>query len=112
MRTFVSDKQKKLFSTLESCGELVFACGSRGAVANLVGVFKVRKNDHGDDQLDVGDGACHVHIDWARMKRVALGEFHGEGVLSFYDGEECLFKLYRMAGPFSSEIEGLLGDLI
>ncbi|MNL14836.1 hypothetical protein D3C87_1357960 [compost metagenome] len=104
MRTFTSEKQKELFALLESSGELVFACGPKGAVANLVGHFKVRKSHHNEDQLDVGDGTCHVHIDWSRVKRFEVGEFHGEGMLTFYDGDEYLFRFYRMEGPFSEAI--------
>ncbi len=110
--TFASEKQRKLFAAVENCGELVFAAGPRGAVANLVGVFYVRTNERGDDQLDVGDGVHHVHLDWARLQRVEAGEFHGEGMLSFFDGSECLFKLYRMEGAWPADVIALTGNLI
>lgn len=110
--TFASEKQRQLFAAIENCGELVFAAGPRGAVANLVGVFYVRPNHHGDDQLDVGDGVHHVHLDWARLKRVEAGEQSGEGTLSFYDGSEFLFKLYRLAGAWPADVLALTGDLI
>lgn len=109
---FVSEKQRQLFAALENCGELVFAAGPRGAVANLVGVFYVRPNERGDDQLDVGDGVHHVHLDWDRVKRVEIGEYQGEGLLSFFDGSDCLFKFYRMAGPWPAEIAAFAGDLV
>lgn len=112
MKTFVSDKQRSLFEKLESAGELIFAAGTRGVVANIVGEFQVRKNHHGDDQLDMGDGTNHVHIDWSRVKRVEIDDFHGEGVLKFFDGDEILFRLYRMDGPYSSAIALLVGSLI
>jgi hypothetical protein len=107
MRNFASETQKNLFNLLETSGELVFACGPRGAVANLVGHFKVAKNHQAEDQLDVGDGMCHVHIDWTRVKRFEVGDFHGEGMLTFYDGDEYLFRFYRMDGPFSDTINKL-----
>jgi hypothetical protein len=112
MKHFVSEKQKRLFKELETAGELVFACGPRGAVANLVGNFKVERSEHDEDQLNVGDGTCHVHIDWARVKRCELKDFHGEGLLIFFDGEEALFRLYRMEGKYSDAVEKLVGELI
>jgi hypothetical protein len=105
MKTLISETQKQLFAMLEKSGELVFACGPKGAVANLVGHFKVAKNHHNEDQLDVGDGTCHVHIDWSRVKRFEVGEIHGEGLLAFYDGDEYLFRFYRMDGLFSDAIK-------
>ncbi len=111
MKTFVSESQRLLFQRLESAGELVFACGPKGAVANIVGQFKVRKNHHGEDQLDMGDGTNHVHIDWSRIKRLEVGDFHGEGMLTFLDGDELLFRLYRMGGPYPEEIMIMAGQL-
>ncbi|WP_413290581.1 hypothetical protein [Bdellovibrio sp. HCB337] len=102
---FASEKQKALFGLLEKCGELIYGGGPKGAVANLVGEFTVRRNHHGDDQLDVGDGTCHVHIDWSQVKRVEVSDYHGEGMLSFFNEKDCLFKLYRMSGPWPKEVE-------
>lgn len=112
MKHFVSEKQKQLFKQLEAEGELVFAVGPRGAVANLVGVFEVRRNHHDEDQLDVGDGTCHVHLDWSRIKRCEVSDFHGEGLLTFFDGEELLFRIYRMKGPYSPFVVAMVGKLI
>ena len=75
-------------------------------MANLVGRFQIRRHKT-DDIIDVGDGTDHVHIDWRRIKRFTVGDFHGEGMLSFFDGDECLFRFYNPAGPFSSEISAL-----
>ena len=111
MKHFVSEKQKLLFKQLEAEGELVFAVGPKGAVANLVGAFIVRRNHHGEDQLDVGDGTCHVHLDWSRIKKFEVGNFHGEGLLTFFDGEEVLFRLYRMEGPYSQGVASMAGQL-
>lgn len=83
---------------------MVFTCGPKGITANLVGKFSVQKNNHQEDQLNVGDGTDHVHIEWDRVKRFEVGIFHGEGVLTFFDGVEPLFKLYRTEGPFSKSI--------
>ena len=111
MKNFISEKQKHLFKQLETEGELVFAVGPKGAVANLVGVFTVRRNRHDEDQLDVGDGTCHVHLDWSRIKKIKISELHGEGLLIFFDGDEALFRLYRMEGPYSSAISDLAMSL-
>ena len=112
MKQFVSEKQKRLFKQLEAEGELVFACGPRGIVANLVGTFIVRRNHHDEDQLDVGDGTCHVHLDWSRIKKIEVGDFHGEGLLTCFDGEEILFRIYRMNGPYSQVVDSMAGQLI
>lgn len=110
---FFSDNQKKLFAEIEKAGELVFACGPRGMSANIVGEFCVRyypeKKEH---RLEMGDGSQHIHIDWSRVKFVEYSLFHGEGVLSFKDGDEILFRLYRIDGEFSSEVKNLVGLLI
>lgn len=105
-------KQRELFKALENCGEMVFACGPKGISVNLVGTFSIRQHNRGEDQLDVGDGTDHVHIDWSRPKRVEVGDFHGEGLLSFFDENELLFKLYRMAGPFPKSVSLLEGNLV
>jgi len=110
--TFASEKQRQLFAALENCGDLVFAAGPRGAVANLVGVFYVRPNHQGEDQLNVGDGVHHVHLDWSRLERVEASEAHGEGVLTFFDGEEKLFRFYRMAGPWPAKVLEMAGELV
>ena len=107
----MSNQQRVLFLLLENCGELVFACGPRGVSANLVGKLSVHKNNHKEDQLNVGDGTNHVHIEWDRVKRFEVGSFHGEGVLTFFDGVEPLFKLYRLEGPFPKSIEDMAVNL-
>jgi hypothetical protein len=112
MSALISEKQMTLFKKIESEEELVFACGPRGLVANIVGKFKVQKNHHGEDQLDMGDGTNHVHIDWARIKRFEVSLFHGEGLLTFFDENEPLFKLYRMAGPYRHDIAEMAGSLL
>ena len=112
MNIFISDRQKNIFQKIEQSGELVFSCGARGAIANLVGQFKVRRNHLNEDQLDVGDGTCHVHIDWSRVKRFEVGLLHGEGVLTFFDTEEVLFRFYRLEGFFSEEITSLPKNII
>ncbi|AZZ37048.1 hypothetical protein CIK05_09665 [Bdellovibrio sp. qaytius] len=112
MKHFISEKQKLLFKQLEAEGELVFAVGPRGAVANLVGRFVVRRNHHDEDQLDVGDGTCHVHLDWSRIKKFEASDFHGEGLLTFFDGDAILFRLYRMEGPYSQIVVSMAGQLI
>jgi hypothetical protein len=114
-RTVMSPKQQELFSHVSNCGDMVLGIGPKGVSANLVGRFSVRKHDdHQGKQdliLDCDDGTCHVHIDWSRVKRVAISDHSGEGVLSFFDGDERLFNLYRMDGPFPADVEKLAGDL-
>lgn len=112
MQNFISQKQRDLFKAIENSGKLIFACGPTGISANLVGVFVVRKNHHGNDQLDVGDGTHHVHIDWSLLKRFTVAEYHEEGVMTFFNDEKPMFKLYRMDGPFSEKIMSLAGCLI
>ena len=111
--TFKSKKQEALFQAIEKAGKLIFACGKKGVAANLVGNFKVRKNSCGDDQLDVDEGTCHVHIDWNVVHHVEIGQRHSEGTLTFYNDEnESLFRLYRMEGPFEDHFKNLCGLLI
>ena len=104
--------QEKLFKILESLDELIFASGPKGRSVNLCGRFTVRKNHLGDDQLDVGDGTHHVHIEWSRVKRFELGDFHGEGMITFFDEQETLFKFYHPSGPFPQELDDIPRTLI
>lgn len=110
---FITDIQKLLFDEITKAGELVFACGPSGISANIVGEFSVRhypeKKEH---RLEMGNGDQHVHINWERVKSVEYSLFHGEGLLTFKDGEEKLFLLYRMEGEFSDEIKKVIGKLI
>lgn len=108
---FISEKQRKLFEALAESGEMVFACGPKGISANIVGHFLVRKNQRQDDQLDVKESIDHVHVDWSRVKRVELGDFHGESMLTFFDGSEPLFKFYLMEGSFSPQVIEHIGSL-
>ncbi len=114
-RECMSPKQERMFDCLAKCGELVLAIGPKGVRANLVGEFAVRKHtDHNakaDLILDCSDGTNHIHIDWQRVRRVALSEHHGEGKLTFLDGTEELFELYCMSGPYPQEVCDLIGDL-
>ncbi|MBT4761387.1 MAG: hypothetical protein HOO06_06785 [Bdellovibrionaceae bacterium] len=108
---FNSNKQKELFNAIEGSGMQVFSCGPKGVSANLVGKFTIRKNHKGEDQLDVDDGTNHVHIDWTLVTRFEVGEFHGEGMLTFFNNELSLFKFYRLEGPYSNSIDELSGSL-
>jgi hypothetical protein len=46
------------------------------------------------------------------VRRFECGEFHGEGLLTFFNGDDKpLFKFYRIAGAFSTAIMSLSGDL-
>ncbi len=110
-RTFRDDRQRDLFAALARCDRLIFACGPAGVSVNLVGRFAVRR-ERGEDVLHVGDGTDHVHVDWTRVRRVEESAFHGEGLLTFTDRDETLFKLYRPAGAFPGDVRSRLGDLL
>ena len=110
-RKIVSEKQRQLFEQLAEAGPLVFACGPKGISANIVGEFSVRVQNN-EDLLCMGDGTNHVHINWERLKVAEIGEFHGEGVILFRDGDESLFRLYRPAGLFNKDIENSTGLLV
>ena len=108
---FRSDKQRDLFKALEKCGELIFACGPNGVSANIVGSFRVLRRGH-EDRLEMGDGAQHADIDWSRITQVEVSECSGEGMLTFSDGNDLLFRLYRPAGLFPSAVQTFAGSLI
>lgn len=110
-KTLVSDLQTRLFAAIAECGELIFACGHDGVSANIVGEFHIQ-HVGGEDRLAVDDGTHHVHIDWSRVRRVAVDEFHGEGMLTFLDGDVVLFKLYRPAGSYPPGVTQFAGALI
>lgn len=110
-KTLVSDLQTRLFAAIAECGELIFACGHDGVSANIVGEFHIQ-HVGGEDRLAVGDGTHHVHINWSRVRRMTIGEFHGEGMLTFLDGDVVLFKLYRPAGPYPPGVAECTGALI
>ncbi|MDF1663662.1 MAG: hypothetical protein P1V97_17975 [Planctomycetota bacterium] len=107
----VSNKQRQLFKALEHEGTLIFAAGPKGISANIVGEFQVRSLDS-EDRLCMGDGTNHIHIDWSRIKAAEIGDFHGEGMLTFYDGDEVLFRLYKPAGPYRKELQDSSGALL
>ena len=109
--TPISAKQKLVFQILENIGELILACGPKGISVNLCGRFAVRKNHLGDDQLDCGDGTQHLHIEWSRVKSFELGDFNGEGMITFFDGNETLFKFYHPAGPLPATLSDMSKDL-
>lgn len=101
-----STHQRKLFGALARCGELIVAVGHVGISANLVGTLRMRR--HGlEDLLDLDDGRDHVHVDWRRVKHAEVGVHAGEGLLTFYDGTETLFRVYRSGGPYPSEVARL-----
>ena len=93
-----------------SYGLVVTAEGSTTISANIDGEFAVRRRDQ-EYRLEVGDGTQHVHVEWSRVKRVELGDHDGEGMLTFFDGAERLFRLYRPAGPYPTNLNQFVGDL-
>jgi hypothetical protein len=107
----LSDKQKKLFDAIAKSGTLIFEAGPKGIDANIVGTFEVR-HCGSEDRLEMGDGTNHVHIDWKRVRSVELGSYHNEGMLTFLDGSEVLFRLYKISGQWPKEIKALMGALL
>ncbi len=107
-----SKKQKMLFEDLSQEDCLIFASGAPGISANLVGHFKVRQyNDGKEDRLDLEEGTNHVHIDWSNVKSCEIGNFNGEGMLTFFNGDKILFKLYKPSGKFSDSVISKAGSL-
>lgn len=107
-----SEKQRQLFEALSGEGSLIFASGAPGVSANLVGPFKVRQYKSGkEDRLDLEDGTNHVHIDWSSVKSCEIGDFHGEDMLTFFNGDNVLFKLYKPSGKFSDSVASNVGSL-
>jgi NOL1/NOP2/fmu family ribosome biogenesis protein len=106
-----SDKQKKLFEAIAKSGILIFETGPQGIEANIVGTFAVRKSRN-EDRLEMGDGTNHVHIDWKRVRSVEAGAHGNEGTLTFMDGEEILFHLYKINGQWSAAVKALVGNLL
>ncbi len=106
-----SDKQKKLFEAIAKNGTLIFETGPQGIEANIVGTFAVRKCGD-EDRLEMGDGTNHVHIDWKRVKSAEIGSYGSEAMLTFMDGEEVLFRLYKIGGQWSTAVKALVGKLL
>ena len=106
-----TDKQKALFKAISKSGTLIFETGPTGIEANIVGTFEVRPCGN-EDRLEMGDGTNHVHIDWSRVKSVELGSYNSEEMLTFTDGKEVLFYLYKISGQFSKEVKALIGQLL
>lgn len=109
---FKSKKQEALFNEITRSGKLIFASGNNGLSANIVGEFKINHFMDKEHRLDMEDGTNHVHIDWNNITKFECGSFHGEGMLTFFNKNETVFKLYRMAGDFSDKIKALEGNLI
>lgn len=110
-KRILSESQRRFFKLLPEQGTLIFAAGPRGISANIVGEFSVKSLER-EDLLCMGDGTNHIHIDWSRIQYVEAGLFHGEGMLTFRDGDEVLFRLYRPSGPFSKALESIAGELL
>jgi hypothetical protein len=83
---FHSEKQRAFFEELANSGELIFACGPSGIAANLWGLWRVKRVDH--------------------------TLFRGESMLTFFDGDEKLFRFYRTAGDFSESLKQRIGPLL
>ncbi|KAA3597908.1 MAG: hypothetical protein DWQ06_12470 [Calditrichaeota bacterium] len=98
-----------LFDEITKCEKLIFACGTNGISANIVGKFKLNFL-HSEDRLDCEDGTNHIHIDWGNIQKIETGNFYGEGVLTFQSEKNVLFKLYNPNGNFSEKLNQLAID--
>lgn len=98
-----------LFDEIAKCEKLIFACGTNGISANIVGKFKLNFLPS-EDRLDCDDGTNHVHIDWENINKIEIGDFYGEGVLTFSSNENPLFKLYNPRGEYSEAIKNLVSN--
>jgi len=107
----MSSKQRMLFDALSNSGELIFAIGSKGVSANMIGNLSIL-NVKGEDQICLGGEDYHVHVDWGLVRTASISDFHGEGMITFSDHDRILFKIYRPSGPFAQEVEDLLGELL
>lgn len=110
-RRTMNAAQEALFDAICRSGPLIFSTGGDVVSVNLVGTFAVRR--HGkEDRLDVGDGTDHVHIKWHGVTRAEIGMSDGEGLLTFWNGNDLLFELFRPAGAFPDEVAALVGELM
>ena len=103
-RQCASPAHLKLFQAIEAAGEVVVAVGPPGSTANIVGVTRVRRHE-GEHYLDVNDGAHLFLVAWNRVRRAEVRVHDGEGLIEFFDGDVPLFRVYRIAGPFSQDVE-------
>jgi hypothetical protein len=98
-----TENQKSFMQKVFAESSLIFASGPSGISVNLVGAFRLT-SDGREDRIDVGDGTDHVHVDWDRVKSVEHSDFQGEGLLSFKDKNEVVFKFYRPSGAFPNNV--------
>ncbi len=107
----ISERQKVLFEALAEVGPLSLAIGHPGVTAHIVDRCSITSEGN-EDRLDFGDGTHHLHIDWSRVKRADLGVHEGRAVLTFLDGNQVLFRIYKPEGDYPPAVVGLLGDLV
>ncbi len=107
----MNEAQRALLEAACRSGTLIFSTGGDVISANLVGTFAIRRYDD-KDRLDVGDGTDHVHVDWDLVARAEVGTSRGEGLLTFWNGPDLLFEMFRPAGPFPREVVALAGELM
>jgi hypothetical protein len=98
-----TEHQKSFMQKVFAEPSLIFAAGPTGISVNLVGAFRLA-SDGREDRIEVGDGTDHVHVDWDRVRSVEHSDFHGEGLLSFKDKDDVVFKFYRPNGAFPNSV--------
>lgn len=98
-----STPQRELFEALAHCGRLVLAVGPEGVRAHLVGAVRIRRVGL-EDRVEIDGDSHHIVVDWRRLKEVEVSSDGGEGLLTFFDGVEPLFRLYRPAGPYPADV--------
>ncbi|MEM7122089.1 MAG: hypothetical protein AAF563_12470 [Pseudomonadota bacterium] len=102
--------QRALMDAVCGSGDLIFSNGGDSVSANLVGTFTIRRYGE-EDRLDVGDCTHHAHIDWDLVTRAEIGTSRGEGLITFWNGTDLLFEMFRPAGPFPQDVVALAGEL-
>jgi hypothetical protein len=111
---FVSEKQKLLFQELQKLGRLTFAMELDGVDAHIMGTFAVNHHTlYGEeDRLDLNGNETHIHIEWNRVHACALDTMENEGVITFFEDDRILFKIFCLAGPFPESIRPLTGNFL
>ena len=107
----INERQKRLFQALADVGTVSMAIGPQGITCHVVDYCYVTPTDT-EHRLDFGDGTHHLHIDWARMKKATCNVLEGRAAVSFLDGDNLLFRLYKPEGDFPEIVKRQCGALV
>lgn len=106
----INERQRRLFDALSNLGRLNMAISHPGVTCHIVERCYLTSTES-EDRLDFGDGTQHVHVDWTRVTRVQPDVIEGKAALSFMDGDQVLFRLYKPDGDFPAEVHRWMGRL-